>query len=260
MWHKGVMKLKDMILFPVGITPACKFAAERLYEKGIPLVDHPMPEVTHVLLDIPSFLADGMLRGGQDPKDVLERLPPSVTVIGGSLEHPILKGYHTIDLLKDAQYLAQNAAITADCALQVAAPHLTCILAGLPVLILGWGRIGKFLGVMLKNAGAHITIAARKETDRAMIQTLGMRAVDVIDLAQTLPGCRLLFNTVPQILIPEEDLAMCNNCVKIELASKPGLEGTDIIQAKGLPGIYAPESSGNLIAKTILRYLRRDWK
>ena len=42
-------------------------------------------------------------------------------------------------------------------------------------------------------------------------------------------------------------------CVKLELASSPGMEGSDIIQARGLPGKMAPESSGKLIARTVLR-------
>ena len=41
--------------------------------------------------------------------------------------------------------------------------------------------------------------------------------------------------------------------MKIELASKAGMVGDDIIPARGLPGIHMPESSGELIAKTFLR-------
>lgn len=247
------MYLNDMLVFPVGKTPACGFAAEGLERNGISLVDHPTPEVTHVLLDIPSFNPDGSLRGGGNPKDILERLPASVSVIGGNLIHPILNGYAVLDLLKDPQYLAQNAAITAECALQVAATHMTTMFAGLPVLVIGWGRIGKCLGSLLKRMGADVTIAVRKETDRAMIQALGLRAVDIDSIPRILPECRLLFNTVPKIVVHGDELALCKNCIKIELASQSGLVGKDIIQAKGLPGIYAPESSGKLIAKTILR-------
>lgn len=251
------MDLKDMLVFPVGSTSACGFAAAFLQKAGISLVDHPTPEVTHVLLDVPSFNADGALRGGGHLKTVLERVPVSVTVIGGNLLHPMLKEYAVMDLLKDPQYLAKNAAITADCALQAAVPQLTTILAGIPVLIIGWGRIGKCLGSLLKSIGADVTIAARKETDRAMIQALGVQAVNIDSIPRILPGCRLLFNTVPEIVVHADELALYKNCVKIELASKPGLEGTDIIQAKGLPGVYAPESSGKLIAETIVRLTGR---
>jgi hypothetical protein len=42
------------------------------------------------------------------------------------------------------------------------------------------------------------------------------------------------------------------DCLKIDLASKPGIAGSDVIIARGLPGKMAPESAGHLIAKTIL--------
>lgn len=250
------MHLKDMLIFPAGTTPACGFAADYLQKAGIPLVDHPTPEVTHLMLDVPSFAPDGNLRGGSHPKTILERLPASVTVIGGNLTHPALGGYATMDLLLDTQYLTENAAITADCALRVAAPHMTTVFTEIPVCIIGWGRIGKCLGALLKQVGADVTIAARKESDRAMIQALGAKAVDIGDIPGLLPGCRLLYNTVPEIVVPRHAFARCKNCVKIELASAPGLQGDDVLSAKGLPGAYAPESSGELIAKTILRLAR----
>ena len=49
-----------------------------------------------------------------------------------------------------------------------------------------------------------------------------------------------------------------NDCVCIELASKNGIEYEDIIIARGLPGIHLPESSGNLIAETFLRYYKKE--
>jgi hypothetical protein len=43
--------------------------------------------------------------------------------------------------------------------------------------------------------------------------------------------------------------------LKIDLASQPGIGGNDVIWARGLPGKNAPESSGKLIAQTVLRKL-----
>lgn len=48
------------------------------------------------------------------------------------------------------------------------------------------------------------------------------------------------------------------NCLKIELASLPGIAGDDVIPARGLPGIYVPESSGKLIADTLLHRLQEE--
>lgn len=242
-----------MLVYPVGTTEACKYASAFLNRSGVDIADHPSPEVTHLLLDVPSFCADGTLRGGGDVGSVLERLPEKVIVVGGNLTHPALAGYQTIDLLKDAEYLAMNAAITADCAMQVAAPLLTTTFTDSPALIIGWGRIGKCLGQLLKAIGSDVTIAARKDSDRAMIRALGLQAVDMAGISKILPRCRLLFNTAPEMVLHKEDLRSYKHCVKIDLASKPGIEGADVVWARGLPGVHAPESSGRLMAQTFLR-------
>ena len=252
-WGKGVMELDNMLVYPVGNTSACRFASAFLEQAGIRLVDHAAPEVTHLMLDVPSFGADGLLRGGGDLKHILEMLPENAVIVGGNLVHPALKGYQTLDLLKDAQYLAKNAAITADCALQVAAPLMTATFAHSPALIIGWGRIGKCLGQLLRSVGSEVTIAARKETDRAMIRALGFDAVEISKIPELLPKCRLLFNTAPELILRKEEFRSCKHCIKIDLASTPGIEGDAVVWARGLPGVYAPESSGRLIAETFLR-------
>lgn len=248
------MTLHPILLYPVGATPACRYAANFLSRRGIPLTDHPTPEVTHLLLDVPSFSPDGNLRGGGDIGSLLRMLPPDVTIVGGNLQHPALVEKNTIDLLQLPHYLAQNAAITAECALRVAFPKMDYIVSSAPCLVIGWGRIGKCLGKLLNAMGAHVTVAVRKESDRAMAQALGYKAVDISSLPDIVPQFRLIFNTVPHPILNREQLSRCKDCLKIDLASTPGLEGEDVIPAKGLPGIYAPESSGKLIAEAIQQH------
>ena len=250
--------MKPMLVYPVGSTAACRYGADFLESFSVPLVDHPAPEVTHLLLDVPSFGPDGALRGGGDVREILRMLPPEITVVGGNLNHAALDSYEKLDLLKDAEYLAVNAAITAECALQTAAEKMDTIFAGTPVLILGWGRIGKSLGQLLKALGADVTVAARKEADRALLKMLGYRAVDMTQQKPVLPGCRVVFNTVPEMILPKALTCICKNCLFLDLASKPGIEAENAIWARGLPGILAPESSGQLIADTFLRLSGRD--
>lgn len=245
--------MKDILVYPVGSTAALGYSEKRLLAQGIPMVDHPTPEVTHLLLDVPSFGSGGKLRDGSEPEQILERLPPDITVVGGNLAQPVLTEYKTIDLLQDAAYLAENAMITADCALQTAAPLLKTTFRGSPALIIGWGRIGKCLCQLLRGFGTQVIVAARKATDRAMAAALGYQTADTADLTGVLPECRLIFNTVPAVVLTQDQLALCHSCVKIDLASKPGMIGCDVVWARGLPGIYAPESSGKLIADTFLR-------
>ena len=125
---------------------------------------------------------------------------------------------------------------------------------GGPVLIIGWGRIGKCLGQLLKCMGADVTIAVRNPAQIAMIRALGYGSVDISLLPDSLAHFRLLYNTVPFPVLNRAQMALCReDCVKIELASKDGIEGDDVIIARGLPGIHMPESSGELIARTFLR-------
>ena len=235
---------------------ALDYAGRSLARRGIIAAPLPGADVTHLLLPVPSFDADGKIRGGGDPEALLRQLPQEITVIGGNLAHPALAGYKTLDLLQDPEYLMQNAAITAHCALRYIMRALPVTLAGQPVLIIGWGRIGKALGRLLQGLEAQVTVCARKTEDRALAAAFGYGVVE--------PGCdlstyRVLVNTAPASVILETQIARCRpGCVKLDLASVQGIPGADVIWARGLPGKDAPESSGELIADRICAILRRD--
>lgn len=246
------------MIVPAGSTAACRHAQRILAEQGFTVVDHPTPEATHLLLDVPSFEAPGRLRGGGELSRWLEMLPPGITVIGGNLDCSELAGYPVVDLLRDAQYLAQNAAITAHCALEVAAPLVETTLADGPSLIVGWGRIGKCLAQLLRGVGAEVTVVARKESDRSMLQALGYGALDTNDLRQRLNDFAIVWNTVPQLLVSRDQLPPAPRFVLVELASRSGIDWEQAISSRGLPGKYAPASSGKLIAQSIVRILGRD--
>lgn len=251
------MALKS--IFCAGGTEASRFAREILMRKGLPVADAPGPDVKHLLLDVPSFSPTGSLRMGGNVTEILDLLPGDCTVYGGNLDHPALRNLQTVDLLRDEGYLAANAYITAECALDVALPYLKVTLRGCPVLVIGYGRIGKCLGQLLKAMGAEVTISARKDTDLAMIGALGFTAVRTSDTSKSLPRYRLIFNTVPSPVLNAEQLSRCRkDCIKIELASADGMEGEDIVTARGLPGIHLPESSGELIASTFLQYYNKE--
>lgn len=213
--------------------------AVTLLKKHLTFADAPGRSVEYLLLPVP--VTDP---GGID--GLLSLLPEDVTVIGGNLDLPGT----VIDLLKDPTYLAQNAAITADCAIRVAGRHLKTVFRDCPVYILGWGRIGKCLALQLAAMGARVTVGARKETDRATAASLGFDAA----IPGKVPGdTRVIFNTVPVPILSED--ALPEGCIAIDLASKKGLPGEDVIWARGLPGKIAPEASGSLIADTVLRLI-----
>lgn len=255
-WREGVILMNGPIFYSAGHTDALKYAVTELRRKGCSVMEQPDPAVTHLILGVPSFEADGSLKGGGTLENVLATLPSDITVLGGNLSSALLTEYKTIDLLQDPLYLAENANITAHCAVGLALRKLPVTLRGCHILVVGWGRIGKCLAALLKSMGAIVTVAARKESDRAMLIALGYDAADTAQLGYGLLRYRVIFNTVPLMVLPGEATQYCaQDCLKIDLASAPGIEGDNVIWARGLPNKDAPESSGELIARSILRLL-----
>lgn len=237
--------MDELTFYPLQRTPALVAACTYLQERGIRVADRADESVTHLLLPIPKYDEDALFR-------IRSRLRQDVIPVGGNLAEGI-------DLLKDERYLAENAAITADCAIRLAGQGLKTVFRGLPVLVIGWGRIGKCLAAQLKDMGADVTVAARKETARAALVSLGYRAIPMGLLAGCLMRYRVIFNTAPCPVIPAQQLRLCRrDCLKIDLASVCGMEGDGVLWARGLPGKMAPEAAGQLIGSTALRLVREE--
>ena len=237
------------IFYTAGCTDALVRAEAVLHSQGCQFASEPDLCVTHLLLDVPSFRDDGMLKSGISP----DALSPQVKIYGGLLGGR-LSEYQTVDLLDDPFYTAENARITAHCAVRLAMKQLPRTLYGCPVLIVGWGRIGKCLAQLLHAMGAIVTVAARKAADRAMLDALGYDTLPTEDLGYSLARFRVIFNTAPELVLPKESMVYAPaDCLKIDLASRPGMESPDVIWARGLPSKDAPESAAALIAKTVLR-------
>lgn len=233
------MFLKEICFYTTGASPALTHARNCLQSWGYTVRQSMGPDVTHVFLPVPSFSVDW--------DTLLPQLGTDVTVLGGALPPLPAKA---VDFLQDPYYTAENAAITAHCALKLLLNQLGRTLDGAKILLLGWGRIGKCLAPLLRGLGAEVSVAARKESDRAMLEALGYTAVplpvpeaDIYDI---------LINTVPAPVMEEADAAP--GALLLDLASVKGIAGPSVLWERGLPGRLAPQSAGALIAKTALRY------
>ncbi len=232
--------MKEVLIYIPEPNGAVGFAARQLAAWGFSLTSLPCDGVTHVLLEVPT---KSMPLPGS--------LPEAATVFGGNVADA---PYQAVDLLKDEAYLAANAAITAHCAVKIAMERLPVTLDRCKVLLIGWGRISKCLAPLLKALGAQVTIASRREADRGILEATGYAAVDTYNL-DAMPY-RLIINTAPAPVLDENQAS--DNALLLDLASKKGISGDKVIWARGLPGKEAPESSGQLIAKTVLRYLGKE--
>ena len=251
--------MKEYTFYPIGDSAAIRAAAVWLAENGYTITNRPGSHVTHVLLPVPSFEKPGVIKGGLELGALLSALPPDVTICGGMLGSNIPEHIRSVDLLEDPTYIAANAAITAECTLGIILHNLPRTIHGTKILIIGWGRIGKHLAKMLKKLGAQITVAARKEADLALLQSFGYAAAIPSALGSDLQKFHVICSTAPQQVMTQQQLDACApNCLKIDLASVKGIPGDDVIWARGLPGKCVPESSGELIAQTVLRLCEKE--
>lgn len=227
--------MKTPVFYAPVRTGSLGYAIDFLKDSGVAFAGVIDRSVTHVLLGVPAVAFE----------NIAETLSRDAILIGGKLPST---GFPSIDLLKDPDFLAENADITARCAISLAAGKLPVTWKGLPVAVIGWGRIGKCLASLLKAQAAAVTVIARKPETRAMVRALGYEAADT---DRDLQEFSVVFNTADNagIQAPEESLS-------IDLASRQGLMGDKVLWARGLPGKLAPKSAGRLIAETVLRLLK----
>lgn len=229
--------MEKIIFSTYGASPALVHARNCLESWGYTVSTEP-DKATHLLLPVPSFDDQGNIKGGGSLPAVGEH----TAVLGGNLQ--TLQG-RKADFLQDPYYLEENAAITARCAMKYAP-----IRPGAAVLVIGWGRIGKHLAVLLRQAGADVTVAVRKEAHLQALTGQGFQAVYLQDLKPR--QYDIVFNTAPASVLFSGECK--EDAVLIDLASVSGIFGKGVIRARGLPAKDAPEESGALIAKTALRY------
>ena len=151
----------------------------------------------------------------------------------------------------------ENADITAEAALILGGDTLRRTLRGCRVLILGYGRIGKALTRKAAGVGSRVTVAARRESDRALIRLAGFEAADSADTESLMRDAELIYNTVPTGLFsPAAAEALTPGVPVIDLTGS--CEGGRVLSARGLPGRYAPETAGAVLADAVRRLLAKE--
>lgn len=150
----------------------------------------------------------------------------------------------------DEIYALENAALTAEGAAELIMRRLPGAVANAPILVTGYGRIGSRLAALLSGLGARVTVAARSDIQRAAARSRGHNSVDIINI---LPAFAAVVNTIPApVLAGDYGGALC-----LDLASAPGgwQDGTAVLKAPGLPGLYAPKAAADIMAEAIYRVL-----
>ena len=201
--------------------------------------------------------------------NLLNLLTPDHILFGGSIpayvkEYARENGIAYFDYMDMEDITVKNTIATAEGAIAEAIRLSPGCLHKSKCLVTGFGRCAKTLALKLKGLDGAVTIAGRKETQLVQASSMGFHARALCDLCPVIGNYEFIFNTIPALIIEKELIQSMNPDVTIiDIASAPG--GVDFdscrqqnIRARlcpGLPGIYAPQSSAEILFEAIVKYL-----
>jgi dipicolinate synthase subunit A len=204
--------------------------------------------------------------------DGLRRMARGASVFTG-IGNPYLRraceaaGLSLVEYREADEFAIWNSIPSAEGAIQMAMEASPLTVFGSRSLVLGFGRTGRAIALLLRGLFSDVAVAARKDLDLARIWASGHRYIPWDRLADEVAQADLIFNTVPALVLTREVLvAAPPHAVVIDVASAPG--GTDFQAASelgltaklapGLPGIVAPVTAGKIIAELIVRHLSKE--
>lgn len=181
-------------------------------------------------------------------------------VFGGDIEKYNIN-QNTIDYGKDELFLLKNALYTAESAIMLAKQNTKYSLNDLSILIIGNGRIGKYLAKILSSYCKSITVSARKQKDFDYINKLLLKSIHT-NKVDNLSEFDLIFNTVNQKALNDSAInSIKKDALIIDLASKNSglLKEQGYIDAKALPASFCSKSSAKALYDIIYKTLKSRW-
>jgi len=201
---------------------------------------------------------------------LLRQLPPGTLMLIG-VARDFLKqwardfGLSLVEMADIDELAIYNSIPSAEGAIQLAMENTPFTIHASKSAVLGFGRVGVTLARALAALGSRVTVVARNPRDLARAFEQGYQTGTYNDLESVLKSARLIFNTVPALVLPGVMLEHCSpEAVIIDLATDPG--GTDFqaaaalgikaILAPGIPGKVAPETAGQFLARVVPRLIK----
>lgn len=199
----------------------------------------------------------------------LRRMAPGATLFIGRAV-PVVRGaaaaagVHVVETEDDDELAVLNSVPTAEGAVQLAMERLPITVQGSRSVVLGFGRCGLTLSLLLARMGAAVTVVAPDPVHRARAESLGLASASPATMQGALAAADVVFNTVPARVLAYPQLAVTRpDVVIIDIAAEPG--GVDLEAARalarevhwalGIPGKVAPLSAGRILGRCLLRML-----
>ena len=202
--------------------------------------------------------------------NILSLLTPEHTVFGGSIPAYVKdfareNDIACFDYMDMEDITVKNTIATAEGAIAEAIRLSPGLLHKRKCLVTGFGRCGRTLALKLKGLDGDVTVADRKEAQLALAGSMGFHTMLLKDLPSDLLKYSYIFNTIPASVFEKDFILLMIPVVTIiDIATAPGGVDFDFcieqnIRAKlcpGLPGIYGPEASAEILFEAIVKHLK----
>lgn len=201
--------------------------------------------------------------------NILSLLTSGHILFGGNIpdyvkDYTKANGIKCFDYMEIEEITVKNTVATAEGAIAEALRISPGCLHKSRCLVTGFGRCARTLALKLKGLDGAVTITDRKDAKLTLASSMGFDTIALSDLSQNIGEFTYIFNTIPALVLNEDLIRLINPDVTIiDIASAPGGVDFDFckeqnIRAKlcpGLPGIYAPETSGEILFEAIVKCL-----
>ena len=184
------------------------------------------------------------------------------TVMAGSIRQEVYalarkQKVEIIDLMESEELAVLNAIATAEGAIEVAMSHTNQTIQGSKTLILGFGRIGKVLAKKMQALSSEVTVAVRRQEDKAWLEAYGYKSTDIYGLQENLFQYDIIMNTVPHLILTTERLQYVDKeCLLMDLASKPGGMDQTAVEERKLKFVWALALPGKVAPVTSAKYIK----
>lgn len=164
-----------------------------------------------------------------------------------------------LDVLKNPDVATKNSIATAEGTLAELSQLMPINIEGSNIIVMGFGKCGKTIAEKLYCMGADVSVVARSEKALSLAHYFGFMDYPM-DALIPFSDADAVINTIPARVIGKKEIdQLKSDAVVLDIASAPGgcdfeyckEKGIPCKLALGLPGIYSPKTSGEILLEAM---------
>lgn len=198
--------------------------------------------------------------------DIIKELHPHTVVMAGKPSAQLKadiesEGVRIRDYYSRDDVQQKNAVLTSEGAVAMLVENTVHTINKSKCLVVGCGRCGRMIALLLKKIGAHVCVSARKKRDYLWTLLHGMKPVRTADIDSICNRYDVIVNTVPVMIFDASALSrMRNDALLMDISGgcagtdtdAAGLLGKTAIYAPGLPGKYSPLTAAEILCDAVI--------